>query len=73
MDRESYEEEMQKAEANLLIGERVAYWQGYQRGLQRQYHGESVVSKDEHIQWLSYLNDPSTKVKGKGYWDGLLA
>ncbi len=73
MDRKSYEEQMQKAQANLFIGNRPDYWLGYQKGLQRQFHGEAVVSTAEHIEWLTYLDEPSTREKGNGYWDGLLA
>ena len=73
MDRKTFEAEMQKAQAKILIGERPDYWIGYQKGLMRKYHGEAVVSKDEHIEWLTCLEEPTTREKGEGYWDGLLA
>ena len=73
MERAQYEAEMQKAAAKIMIGDQVDYWHGYQKGLQRKYHGEPVVSTAEHLAWLNYLNEPSTRNKGKGYFDGLLA
>ena len=73
MDRETFESEMQLAEAKILIGDSPNYWRGYQKGLMRQYHGEAVVSTDEHVEWLTFLDEPSTRKKGEGYWDGLLA
>ena len=56
---------MQKATARILIGDRPDYWRGYQKGLQRQYHSETVVSMDEHIQWLTILDEYATREKGE--------
>jgi hypothetical protein len=72
VDRERYEAEMQRAAAKILIEDRLDYWQGYQKGLQRRYHGEQVVSTAEHLVWLNYLSNMATRNKGKGYFDGLL-
>jgi hypothetical protein len=72
VDRKTYEEQMQKAVARVLIGNRPDYWKAYQRGLMRRYHGETVVYKDEHLRWMAYLETSSTREKGEGYRDGLL-
>ena len=75
MDRESFESEMQLAEAKILIGDRPDYWRGYQQGLMRQYHGDSVVPLEEHREWMKKAgaDDQKAYEAGKGYMDGFLA
>ena len=75
MDRKTFELEMQLAEAKILIGDNPGYWRGYQQGLMRQYHGDTVVSGEEHREWMKKANakDKATYEAGKGYLDGFLA
>ena len=75
MDRNTYEKQMQKAEAQVLIGERPNYWRAYQQGLVRKFHGESVVTPEEHREWMEKANavDSETYESGKGYVDGFLS
>ena len=51
------------------------YWEGYQRGLRRAYHGESFGTAEEHALWLgasdNYGDDPIRRARGEGYRDGL--
>ena len=72
-DREGYESNMMKVEAGIRNTGQEDYWHGYRKGLQRKYHGESVISTEEHIQWISYFDSPFTRDKGKGYIDGFFA
>jgi hypothetical protein len=77
MDEAKFMSEMAKARASDKLGERsVAYWQGYERGLRRQYHGEKFGTEQEHALWLSLTDDsgdPSGRERGQGYRDGLAA
>jgi len=75
MDRKIFESKMQMAEAKILIGDGPEYWQGYQQGLMRQYHGDSVVTMEKHREWMKKAAAEDNKVyeAGKGYMDGFLA
>ena len=75
MGRKTYEEQMQLAEAKVLIGEKPNYWRAYQQGLMRKYHGDTVVSPQEHRVWMEKANsaEDETFEEGKGYMDGFLA
>jgi hypothetical protein len=77
MDEAKFMAEMAKARASDKHGERsVAYWQGYERGLRRQYHGDKFGTPQEHALWLSLADggsDPSSRERGQGYRDGLAA
>lgn len=54
------------------------YWAGYQRGLRRNYHGETFGTASEHTMWLSladnHMDDDTRRFRGIGYragFDGL--
>ena len=49
------------------------YWDGYQRGLRRLFHGERFGTARQHELWLALAsdNDPSRAAHGHGYRDGL--
>ena len=68
MDETRFMAEMAKARASDKHGERsVAYWQGYERGLRRQYHGDKFGTAQEHALWLSLADDgsdPSNRERG---------
>jgi hypothetical protein len=71
MDRRRFEHLMGKARTFQLIGDRPDYWAGYQRGLQRRFHGEDFGTLEEHHKWLALAGDETGKDLGQGYWDGL--
>jgi hypothetical protein len=66
----TFESKLRKVEERLATVYPPDYCSGYKKGLQRQYYGDSAVSTDEHIQWISYIDNPFTLEKGKGYIDG---
>lgn len=50
------------------------YYQGYQRGLRRRYHGDSFGTAEEHERWMrlapeTRIDDPRYLI-GVGYIDG---
>jgi len=55
----------------------VDFWDGYARGIRRNYHGENFGTDDEHRLWLSLANetgDDQRRFRGIGYqagFDGL--
>jgi hypothetical protein len=78
MTERDFTREMRRASAmQRLEGStypRADYWQGYQRGLRRAYHGEDFGTEDEHALWLSLADeedDRSRRARGEGYRDGL--
>lgn len=77
MDETRFMAEMAKARASDKRGERsVAYWEGYERGLRRAFHGDKFGTAQEHALWLSVVDDgadPSRRERGQGYRDGLAA
>ena len=75
MDRETFESKMLLAEAKILTGDRPDCWRGYQSGLMRQYHGDSVVSLEEHREWMdkAAAENQETYEADKGYMDGYIA
>lgn len=48
------------------------FWNGYARGLRRNYHGENFGTDEEHTLWmgLSASDDWSRKLRGIGYQAG---
>jgi len=60
--------EMAKARVSDKHGERsVDYWQGFERGLRRQYHGDKFGTVQEHALLLSLADDgsdPSSRERG---------
>jgi len=72
-DQETFELQMKKVEAEIRICAQQDYWNGYKKGLQRKYQGESVITTKEHIEWISLFDNPLTREKGKGYIDGFFA
>ena len=77
MTKEIFEYEMGKANTFAYLGERVCYWEGYQRGLRRAYYGEVFGSQEEHERWMSFAGDRKAnefqRERGRGYLDGLTA
>jgi hypothetical protein len=77
MDEAKFMAEMAKARASDKHGERsTAYWEGLERGLRRQYHGDKFGTAQEHALWLSGAHngsEPSSRERGQGYRDGLAA
>ena len=45
------------------------FWIGYQRGLRRLYHGKNFGTLEEHILWMSLIDDrdKSREMRGAGY------
>ena len=77
MDEARFMAEMAKARASDKHGERsTAFWEGFERRLRRQYHGDKFGTPQEHALWLSLAddgNDASSRERGQGYRDGLAA
>lgn len=75
MERERFETEIRRAKAlgDLGTPEQSAYWQGYQRGLRRGYHGAAFGTEAEHQTMLALAGDPQRDARGRGYRDGLTA
>jgi len=76
MDKETFLREIGRADAfKRLDPDRADYWTGYQRGLQRAYHGESYGTPEEHALWLgandNYGDNPIWRLRAEGYRDGL--
>ena len=75
MTKEIFEYEMGKANTFVYLGERVCYWEGYQRGLRRSYYGEVFGSQEDHERWMSFAGDHKAnefqRERGRGYLDGL--
>ena len=72
MERDKFESEMFRARAMASTGDRPDYWQGYQRGLRRRFHGEKFGTDEEHVLWMSLADDsdPARAERGEGYRDG---
>ena len=66
---------MLKARTLADLGDETDYWNGYQRGLRRAFHGDQFGTDEEHALWLALAEAPETdrKEKGRGYRDGLKA
>ena len=77
MDEAGFMAEMAKAGASDKQGERsTAFWEGFERGLRRQYHGDKFGTAQEHALWLTIADDdsdPSSRERGRGYRNGLAA
>jgi hypothetical protein len=75
--KEIFDYEMGRANTFAYLGERICYWEGYQRGLRRAYYGEVFGSQEEHKRWMSFAGDYKVdefqRERGRGYLDGLLA
>jgi hypothetical protein len=73
MNKSQFEREMHRAAAMRAAGDRPDYWDGYERGLRRAYHGERFGSPEEHGLWLSQADsdDEQRRERGQGYRDGL--
>jgi len=72
MDRITFEKQMSKARIFAKGSDRPDYWQGYQRGLSRAYHGEDFGTDAEHELWLSLADDIDDTMaeRGRGYRAG---
>jgi hypothetical protein len=73
--KEIFEYEMAKAHTFGFLGERVCYWEDYQRGLRRAYYGEVCSYQEEHELWIRLAGDDRAnefqRERGCGYLDGL--
>jgi hypothetical protein len=75
MDKATFEHEMNKAK--LLRSQyntpESSYYDGYMRGLRRNYHGEKFGTPKEHQIWLAASDDSDEirKQRGLGYKAGL--
>ena len=52
----------------------VYYWEGYGRGLRRNYHAEEFGTLDDHLLWSSMATDSENqqrRYRGIGYLVGL--
>ena len=71
MDQEAFEREMMRAKSMEKHGGYPDYWQGYQRGLNRLFHG--IGTDAEHEFWMSLTDDSNhyRAERGRGYRDAL--
>ncbi len=53
--------------------EDAAYWNGYVRGVRKNFHGENYGTGEEHQLWLTLICERNIRRHsiGKGYRDGL--
>jgi hypothetical protein len=74
MDQSIFERLMIKARTMAELGEKPDYWQGYQRGLRRRYHGEKFGTDEEHELWMNLHEDldPARADRGRGYRAGYI-
>ena len=67
MDYDEFKTKMAMAQTFARL-ENQQYWNAYQRGLRRKYHGENFGTIEEHKQWMSIDDN-----RGVGYRDGFNA
>jgi|WetSurMetagenome_2_1015567.scaffolds.fasta_scaffold1181704_1 hypothetical protein len=77
MTEQEFQSELTRAKAMYGSAKEPAeadYWDGYQRGLRRLFHGERFGTARQHELWLALAGDanPSQAARGRGYRDGLL-
>jgi len=76
MNEQRFRSEMRRAQAMGRAGNcyEADYWNGFQRGLRKAYHGEKFGTPEEHALWLSLVDrdDETSKQRGRGYRDGLV-
>jgi hypothetical protein len=73
MDEQTFQSEILRARTYRELGERPAYWTGYERGLRRGFYGECFGTDQEHELWLTLEADGDAicRERGLGYRDGL--
>jgi len=73
LDKPHFELEMNRARSMIVAGQDVNYWNSYQRGLRRAFHGLAFGTPGEHEKWLdaALSDDPQRAARGRGYRDGL--
>ncbi len=73
MNKSLFDIEMTKAQVMGGV-ERTAYWEGYERGLNRRFHGEAFCTPEEHQKWMAEALAPEEERResGQGYRDGYL-
>jgi len=67
---------MSKARMQSSLGQQPDYWQGYEHGLRRGFHGDRFGTEQDHKLWLSLVADGvdvAARERGRGYRDGLCA
>lgn len=69
MTEKTFKSEMNRAKLYHDISSAKDYWNGYQRGLRRLYHGERFGTQAEHELWMNMIHDRdcTRHEKGKGY------
>ncbi len=72
MTEAEFQRDLQAAESIRRFSEglEACFWDGYMKGLRRNYHGPVVGREDDHAIWLSLRNEPeydSCKLLGVGY------
>lgn len=80
MTEQKFKSEMRRADSMRRLAvdadehDRVAYWDGYRRGLRRAHHGSKFGTDAEHKLWLSLASqrgDEQRRQRGQGYRDGI--
>jgi DNA-binding transcriptional regulator YiaG len=73
LNKSLFDIEMTKAEVMGGV-ERPAYWTGYQKGLNRRFHGNAFCTREQHEQWMAeaLATEEDRKEHGQGYRDGYL-
>jgi len=75
MNETQFQRELSRARTLATVEhERSAWWEGYQRGLRRAYHGERFGTDAEHQLWLGLVaetRDEARRQRGLGYRHGL--
>lgn len=76
MDEKAFQAELTRAktmQGSVKEPAEADYWDGYQRGLRRLFHGERYGTARQHELWLALVGDdnPSSAARGRGYRDGL--
>jgi hypothetical protein len=75
MDEQPFRSEIRRARTFREMGERPAYWCGYERGLRRGVNGEEFGTDQEHELWLTLAadgSDPMCRARGQGFRDWLI-
>lgn len=75
MTKNEFEHNMMGADSLCKLSQYPAgyFWEGYQRGLRRNYHGERFGTAQEHATWTGLKNeteDDSRRYRGIGYETG---
>ena len=70
MEEKAYIIEMLRARAIKEESHNPEYWDGYLRGLRRQFHGDKFGTESEHQLWLTMSGDEFQRQRSEGYRAG---